>query len=402
MGDDHAAMNGRIRAILLIAAFAATLPLPLYVLALLVSGEFVEPFVGVIGALTSICTAVGAVIVWRRPGNRVGILLVTGSLLLTVAAASWPWLFSNATLPTDPFGRLIAWWSPIGVLPAAFVLFPTTVLVFPDGHMPGPSWRSLYAATAATLGVGVVFQTIAPWPFDPAKGYLRNPFAFPGVGEEVRAAGEGLAIIAVLVGFVLALASIVYRFRRSRGVERAQVKWLAAAMALNCILFPASYATSLQPDALLDVLSVVAAAMIPVAIGIAVLRYRLYEIDRIISRSVSWAIVSATVVASFALLVIGFQAALDRVVGGGSTLAVALSTLVVAALFQPVRRRIQTGVDRRFDRARYDARRTADAFAERLRHTTDLDTLTAELGATVGRTVRPTTTSIWIPERSHR
>jgi hypothetical protein len=139
----------------------------------------------------------------------------------------------------------------------------------------------------------------------------------------------------------------------------------------------------------------------PLAIGVAILRYRLYDIDRIVSRTLSWALISAVLLAVFGAVVVGLQAALTDVTQG-ETLAVAASTLVAFALFQPLRRRVQGAVDRRFDRARYDAERTAAAFAERLRDEVDLATLTGELQATVAAAVRPREAAVWLPSREAR
>jgi hypothetical protein len=194
--------------------------------------------------------------------------------------------------------------------------------------------------------------------------------------------------------------AILVRYRRSNGIERAQVKWLAAALIPAALFFPLSWATDIGPDdgGLIDVLSVVTMAFVPLSILVAILRYRLYDIDRLISRTVSWAVITGGLVAVFAGLVIGLQAVLDGVTQGG-TVAVAISTLVAFALFQPLRRRVQHAVDRRFDRARYDGERTAEAFAQRLSAEIDLETLAGELRATASATVRPSTATIWLAER---
>ena len=401
-----------IRRVVLLVAFAATLPVVVVygletLSAVFASGapgsdgpEF-NLFITGLGLLTMTSAAVGATILWRRPGNLVGTLLLVGALMLTSVVTAWPWLTEIGPELSGPVEMLLAWWSPIGLLPAVFVLFPSVVLVFPDGQLAGRRWATAYAGLVALLVAGFLLESFAPWPVNPASGYFGNPFAVEGVPADLRLVGDLLMISAVLGGFLIALASVVVRFRRSADVERAQLKWLGAAVAINCVLFPASYVTELQPQELFDVLSVIAATLIPISIGIAVLRYRLYEIDRIISRTLSWSIVTGGVVATFAALVFALQAAFEHVTQG-EALAVALSTLVAAALFQPARRRVQVAVDRRFDRATYDAQRTAAAFAERLSHSTDLDTLTDELRATVGQTVRPTATSIWLPERGQR
>ena len=389
-----------VRRALLLVAFGATLPLPLIVGAQLLAGSAGllggdVSFLLSLGILMVVNAAVGVAIVWRSPGNRVGILMVVGALMLTSVVTAWPWLIAVGPQAAGPVSTFVAWWSPIGVLPSVFVLFPTVVLVFPDGHLPSARWRWPYAVAAMTLIVGLLLQAIAPWPIDPEEGLFGNPFAIPGVSPDLRAIGDALAIFSVLVAFALALVSMGVRFRRAGGVERAQVKWLLAAVALNCVLFPLSYVTEIQPDGLLDVASVVAAALIPLSIGIAVLRYRLYEIDRIISRTVSWALVTACVLAVFALLVVGLQAALESFTQR-ETVAVALSTIVAAALFQPVRRRVQERVDRRFDRAHYDGERTIATFAHDVRDEVDLPHLRDSLVATAHEAVRPAAAGLWL------
>lgn len=383
---------------LLVAAVALTLPLPIAIVVQLLAGggNTDESFLIAMSALMVVSASVGATIVWRRPGNRVGTLLVVGAVMLTSAATSWPLLVAtNGPDALGPIGTVLAWWSPLGLLPAVFILFPSVVLHFPDGNLPGPRWRGAFRIVAAMLVLGLVFQAIAPWPFSPMDGRFGNPFALPGVPSGLLAVGEATTVLAVLAGLLLALASIVARFRRARALERAQIKWLVAAVALNCVFFPLSYATSVEPQAVFDVVSVVVACLTPIAIGIAVLRYRLYEIDRLISRSVSWAIVTGLLVATFAALVVGLQPPLSKVTQG-DTLAVAASTLAVLALFQPVRRRVQRFVDRRFDRARYDSDRTAEAFSTRIRSEVDLDAVADDLTGSVGHALRPQAMSLWL------
>jgi hypothetical protein len=383
---------------LLVAAVALTLPLPLVTAAQLISsrGTTDESFILALSALMVVSASVGATIVWRRPGNRVGILLVIGAVMLTSAATSWPLLVAmNGPDALGPLGTVLAWWSPLGLLPAVFILFPTVVLHFPDGKLPGPRWRWPFRIVAAVLVLGLFLQAIAPWPFSPVDGRFGNPFAVPGVPSGLLAVGEATTVLAVLAGLLLALASIVVRFRRSQTLERAQIKWLVAAVALNCVFFPLSYATNLEPQAVFDVVSVVVACLTPIAIGIAVLRYRLYDIDRIISRSVSWAVVTGVLLVTFAALVVGLQPPLSKVTQGDA-LAIAASTLAVLALFQPVRRRVQRVVDRRFDRARYDSDRTAEAFSTRIRSEVDLDAVADDLTGSVGHALRPQAMSLWL------
>ena len=198
----------------------------------------VEPFLAALGLLTVINAAVGVAILWRRPGNLVGALLLIGALMMTSVVAAWTRLIAIGPTPTGALATFLTWWALLGLLPAVFVLFPTVGLVFPDGRLPGHRWRYPYASTAAALIVGVVLQTVAPVADAAAEDALPSPFAIPGLPAVVGEAGAALAIIAVLVAFVLAVGSVVVRFRRSSGVERAQVKWLVAAIALMSAIFP--------------------------------------------------------------------------------------------------------------------------------------------------------------------
>jgi hypothetical protein len=199
--------------------------------------------------------------------------------------------------------------------------------------------------------------------------------------------------LAMVVAIALAIAAVVVRWRRGTQVERAQLKWLLAPLTLGMVSFGFAFGSSYTD--LADLVSFISTILVPVAIGIAVLRYRLYEIDRLISRTLSWALVSGALVVVFATAVVMLQAVLAGVTQG-QTLAVAASTLVAAALFQPLRARVQRIVDRRFDRARYDAERTADRFAEDVRNEVDLGALRTGLVAVAIEAVRPGGAGVWL------
>jgi uncharacterized membrane protein YfcA len=209
---------------------------------------------------------------------------------------------------------------------------------------------------------------------------------------------EALASVTV-VAFGLAVLAVVLRYRRAGAVERQQLKWLFAVVVVAAVAFPIAL---LLPESLLAqaalIVGLLSLLALPLAIGVAVMRYRLYEIDRLISRTIAWGVVSALLLAAFLVPMIALPALLDDVTQG-DTLAVAASTLLAAALFQPVRHRVQRTVDRRFDRARYDAQRTADAFAERLRHEVDLDAIGQELEGVVAEAMRPSRATLWLPGR---
>jgi drug/metabolite transporter (DMT)-like permease len=212
----------------------------------------------------------------------------------------------------------------------------------------------------------------------------------------VAPAGAFLLVFALLI---VSIVSMLVRYVRSSGVERLQLRWLVTglgavvtAVPLGFLLF-ALFGREIEDLAWLP--AMVAFTVPPIAIGIAVLRYRLFEIDRIVSRTISWAVVTGLLLSVFGGAVIGLQALLSDVTQG-ETLAVAVSTLVAFALFQPLRRRVQAAVNRRFDRARVDAERTAAAFANRLRDQIDLRGLEADIAETVATALRPTSTGVWI------
>ena len=188
------------------------------------------------------------------------------------------------------------------------------------------------------------------------------------------------------------------RWRRGDRVQRQQIKWLAAIVSLGAVVLPMSFIVPTESDeatAVVSGLTVLSLFALPVVIGVAVLRYRLYEIDRIISRTISWTLTTGLVVAMFAAVVIGLQGPLAEVTGG-NTLAIAGSTLLAAAVFQPIRRRVQRSADRRFDRGRYDSQQTVDSFADRLRNEIDLVTLRSALVSTADEAVRPATSNVWL------
>jgi hypothetical protein len=351
-------------------------------------------------ALTSI--AVGVVIRLRVHANRIGILLIVGALGVQAVFVSWPLAIALSVSSGPASGLLgaISIYANIAVVPALFLLFPAVGVLFPDGRLPGPRWRLPFWAIVGLMGIGAGLSIVAPWDQSDQLPF-GNPLALPGVPAGVAEVGGGLSAGALFAGFALAVAAIVVRFRRAGPVERAQIKWLVAAITLMAIAFPVSFGTDIGSE-LVDIVAVGIGCLTPIAIGIAILRYRLYEIDRLVSRTVSWAIVTGGLLLVFGVMMIGLQALLADLTTQGGTVAVAVSTLVAASLFQPLRQHVQRAVDRRFDRVRYDAERTAEAFAQRLSTEVDLATLTAELRATAGRAVRPATASIWLAERGPR
>jgi hypothetical protein len=266
-------------------------------------------------------------------------------------------------------------------------------LVFPDGRLPSPRWRPLVAAMLIAAPIAGLVPALEPGRLAYYPQFA-NPFGiegFPG-----RAIGAPAYVFLVLCVAVSA-ASLIVRWRRGGPVERAQLKWVAVAAILVGVSMTA-YAVAFGPgvyNSVMDLLVGLAFGYLPVAIGIAILRYRLYEIDRIISRGLAWTVVTALLVAVFAGSILVLQGVLAPVTGG-STLAVAVSTLIAAALFQPLRARVQRAVDRRFNRSRVDAQLAIDAFGAHLRDEVDLGALQGRLVGAVDATVKPARTALWI------
>jgi MFS family permease len=335
----------------------------------------------------------GGLIAARRPDNRYGWLWLAVGLVLAVQAFVMAYAsVAQAAGPAGPPGLALAAWA-FGLVFIAFLsLFPFVFLLFPTGRLPSRRWRlwawAIIVVGAATLIAGAFGSGTA------VEG-VANPVAvggwLGGIFDRVVDPGIGLLALATAVSAL----SLLPRFRRARGVERQQLKWFAYAGALLAA-FLFSDTLGLQTFGLVDLLlETLIFAGVYAGIGIAVLRYRLYEIDRLVNRTLVYGTLTALLGLVYAAGVFGLGSLLNPA-GGESALAVAASTLAVAALFQPARRRVQGLVDRRFNRRRYDAATTIEAFTARLREEIDLDTLSAELLAVVDQTMEPTTASLWL------
>ena len=330
---------------------------------------------------------VGALIAARLPGNPYG----------------WVWCAVGFAYAVNdlagPLARALGWplwvewllegWGFVSLLG----LFVFVFLLFPTGRLPTRRWRWL---AGAVVVITVLLFIIVPLIADPDQPSTAGPWALHGaVGSYLG----GAAIAAVYAIFGLALAamfSLVLRYRRAGSVERHQLTWFLYATVVNAVfLVFDSLLGVLPPTLLVEVVSAASFALLPLAVGVAVFRYRLFEIDRIVSRTVSYGLLSAGLVGLY-LIVVAFLRPLLQPLTGSSALAVAASTLAVAAVFNPARHRLQAVVDRRYDRARYDAARAVEAFAARLRDQVDLDEITASLRDTVAATVAPGRVAVWL------
>jgi hypothetical protein len=335
----------------------------------------------------------GAVLVAHRPGNAIGWIfsavgLLTGTGLFAWQYAEYAYLTRRSPLPGAMLG---AWynnwfWYPTVTLSTVF-----TLLVFPTGRLLSARWRPIAWLTGATTTTVVALGALAPTLNLGERTKLRNPVGLAAIPNPE----QGSVLFGLLLGCTgAAVVSLVLRFRRSQGVERQQLKWFTYAGVLG---FAWLVVDPVLPDvALFRLVSGLTTALVPVAAGIAVLRYRLYDIDRLINRTMVYGLLTALLGGVYAGVVLVLGQLFGGIGAEPPSWAVAGATLAVAALFQPARRRIQLAVDRRFNRRRYDAARTVEAFSARLRDEIDLDTMTTELLAVVNATMQPTQATLWL------
>jgi hypothetical protein len=356
--------------------------------------EGARPTIATVGPVVlavASAAAVGALVAGRRPRHPVGWLLL--GIALSVS-------FNVLVEPYVKYGLVVR----PGSLPGAFYLLPFVyssflvglacagfvLLLTPTGSLPSPRWRWWARVAAAAPAVTVLGLAVQPDPLAPE--YLGNPVAVPALAPALLVAAlAGMAVVAA--GLVAGAGSLVLRFRRARGVERLQLRWLALAGACaSALLLVALVAGALALDPVVLGSLAICLALLPLATGAAILRYRLYDLDRIISRTLAYGLLTVLLGLAYAAVVLG----LGRLLPESSSLAVAAATLAVAAIFQPVRRRVQALVDRRFNRRRHDAARTIADFSARLRDQVDLGTLTGELLTVVDQTMQPTKASLWL------
>jgi hypothetical protein len=375
-------------------------------LALFAAGAVVATLAGSALIVYVPYATVGAILIARRPANRIGWLLTT--IAWSFALGFLPvraTVEELRTLTAPPLVLAVAWFRSSWSFPLTIGLIACLAIVFPSGHLPFGRWRR--PAILVLLTMGSIALGAALWPVmgvlpEGANDQIMmpNPLRLlPPWLEDGSGAFPSVAGPTAFALFVASIVSLLVRYVRSDGVERLQLRWLVTGLASAVVAVPVGFVLYALFGSVIEGLvwlpAIVAFTLPPIAIGIAVLRYRLYEIDRLISRTIGWAIVTGALLAVFGGAVIGLQGLLSGITQG-ETLAVATSTLVAFALFQPLRRRVQSAVNRRFDRARVDADRTASAFADRLRDQIDLGGLEADIARTVETALRPTSTGVWI------
>jgi hypothetical protein len=338
-------------------------------------------------------STVGAVLASHRPRHPVGWLLLTLGLCMAgggVIAGYLPYTVIIRPGALGGAGLLARIYTPLTNL--ALAALGLVLLLTPTGSAPSPGWRRWGFASAAAMAALAVAATVAPGSVDARALAVEGPVgprAFGGALAVLSQLALATAILIILGG----AGSLVTRFRRARGVERQQLRWVALAAALTGVaMLATALLVAVGNLALAGWTSVLGTVFLPLATGAAILRYRLYDLDRIVSRTVAYGLLTLLLGGGYAAVVLG----LGRLVGHDSSLVVAAATLAVAAIFQPARRRLQAAVDRRFNRRRHDAAGIIERFGGHLRDQVDLDALHDELLAVVDQTMQPTRASLWL------
>ena len=356
---------------------------------------------------------VGALISSRRPRNPIGWICLSAGLLWVLIIFSGDYSAYGVAVPGSvPFpvtvnALLYAWlWVPAVGLMGIYL-----ILLFPDGKPPSRRWRPLAWLSGVVIAVESVAVFVTPGPLE-GLGGARNPFGLEGyLWLEVLG---WIVLLLLPLCMVASAVSLVLRFRISGAVVRQQIKWLAFAasfmgsiylliMSVGFVVWlvsaPGTYSdlgTETWWGAILEDVMLLSFAAVPVAIGFAILRYRLYDIDLVINRTLVYGSLTVTLALLYVGSVVTLQYASRALTGGESQLAIVASTLVIAALFNPLRRRIQKLIDRRFYRRKYDAQKTLSAFSKTLREETDLEALNAELLTVIRETIQPAHVSLWL------
>jgi len=352
-------------------------------------------------------STVGALVASRRPENPVGWLLCLYGLVITISHFSAQYaIYALLSQPNSlPAGEALVWivsW----ILPIIIGIQVFSYLLFPTGRLPGRRWRWLAWLTVAFILVGVISSAFSPGALMGVLGPIENPLGIEGFSNVYYKAI--LFIMASLLTVAAAL-SVFMRLRRAVEVERQQIKWFAYAAAayvsatILAYIIPGVIDTPLWFERVGFALNIVFIPTIPIAIGIAILRYRLYDIDLLINRTLVYGSLTATLVALYFGGIVLLQRVFVALTSEQSTLAVVASTLLIAALFSPLRRRIQSFIDRRFYRRKYDASKTLEAFSSKLRDETDLEALNNDLVGVVRETMQPAHVSLWLrPETTSK
>ena len=358
--------------------------------------DLLDESLGIDAALALAFPTVGAIIASGRPGNAVGwtfcaIGLCGGASIFFAQYGIYALVTNPDSLPAGVIATWIATWV---WLPSVTLTITFLLLLFPHGRLLSPRWRPVAWLAAAVTMAGTVLLAIVPWDLLNPGVPAQNPVGVESLGYLGIAPPVPIFLIGIPTT-LLSVASLVLRFRRSRGEERQQLKWFVYA---GVLIVGALFIPLLVPGAASSVLQLLVMPLLPVAAGVAILRHRLYEIDLLINRTLVYGSLTAMLALVYFGGVAATQAIFQALTGQEQQpqLAIVVSTLVIAALYNPLRRRIQGFIDRRFYRRKYDAAKTLEAFSAKLRDETDLDALNAELVGVVRERMQPAHVSLWL------
>jgi len=351
---------------------------------------------------------VGSLIASRRPENLIGWLFCISTLFWALGSllqeyTTYALITVPGSLQAGALMGIIGHW--IGGI-GWFLMLTFLLLLFPTGHLPSPRWRFLAWLIAALLVAHSIAFLLSPYPYansaiDPRLFSVRNPIGIGPANDLFDQLGGDLPLL-LFPTIIACIVSIFLRFRRARGIERQQLKWFTYGLAISIlmlIIILIAVFTTPSGASWPFYLSVVC---IPISAGIAMLRYRLYDIDVLINRTLVYGLLTATLLGTYLLLVFGGQYLLTSFLGSSNAAVLVVSTLIVAALFHPLRRRLQAIIDHRFYRRKYDAARVLAAFSATLRNEVDLEQLSEHLVAVVQETMQPTHVSLWLRNDEQR
>jgi hypothetical protein len=367
----------------------------------LLLASFNEPASSVLNmALISVLvlafSTVGALVASRRPENPIGWLFLSGAFIWILGELALEYgVYALITAPGAlPVAEWMAWFGGWARGVGWFLIVLFLLLLFPDGRLPSPRWRPVQWAAVGYVAYFTLVVWLVPVSQDSRLEFVRNPL---GVDLEITNLLGDILYLTLPLVLLASGSAVIARLGRSKGDERQQLKWFAYAVGIMVVVFVLWFSLILMGSALAGA-SVFTVPLIglPVAVGVAILRYRLYDIDILINRTLVYGTLTATLALTYFVGIVVLQQLFISLTGQKSTLAVVASTLLIAALFNPLRRRIQRFIDRRFYRRKYDTRKILERFSTKLRDETDLDALKDELVGVARETMQPKHASVWL------